>query len=86
MDASHNNKTPHIKIIDMSTSDTGVAVNVSFEVNDAFLDMVKREEKVDKISQEFLSNYVYNLLENCSNEKNGYGYKTIKNGEVTIDK
>lgn len=87
MDASHkHSKFPHIQILDLSVDSEKSIPNISFEVNDAFLDMIKKEKNVKNISQEYLSDYVYNLLENCANNKNGYSYETSSGEEVSIDK
>ena len=87
MDASHKySKTPHIAIIDVEYNSDDSSPNISFEVNDAFLDMIRQEKKIEKISKELLSQYVYDLLENCANEKNDYSYKKSSDTEVTIDK
>jgi hypothetical protein len=87
MDASHkHSKLPHIQILDLSVDSEKSIPNISFEVNDAFLDMIKEEKNVKNISQEYLSGYVYNLLENCANEKDDYSYKTSSDIEVSIDK
>ena len=71
-------KTPHIQIIDINNEGTEKKPNVSFEVNDAFLDMIKKEKNIDLVSQEDLSDYVYELMKNCSNKKNGYDYEKLE--------
>ena len=87
MDASYkHSKTPHIQIIDVSYEADTSTPNLSFEVNDAFLDMVKNDKDLDKINQDILSEYVYTLLEKCANEKDEFSYTTVKNKEVSIDK
>ena len=77
MDAYHkNSKTPHIQILDIA--DIGEdKPNISFEVNDAFLNMIKTEKNIESISQEELSEYVYELMKNCSNKTNGFDYEKI---------
>jgi hypothetical protein len=79
MDASYkHSKTPHIQIVDVSYETDTSTPNVSFEVNDAFIDMVKADKELDKINQDILSDYVYDLLEKCANEKDEFSYVTVK--------
>jgi hypothetical protein len=77
MDAYHkNSKVPHIQILDIANTEENKP-NVSFEVNDAFLSMIKEEKNVETISQDELSEYVYALMKNCSNKTNGFDYEKI---------
>ena len=77
MDAYHKkSKKPHIEVIDVSNSeDRGTGMH--FEVNDAFLDMVKREKNVNIVTQEMLSSYVQELVTSCASNKNGFNYSKI---------
>ena len=80
MDAYHkNSKTPHIEVIDVSNSeDKGTGMH--FEVNDAFLDMVKREKHTKIVTQEMLSSYVQELVTSCASNKDGFNYSKIMEG------
>tara|TARA_B100000676_G_C17676577_1_gene629208 strand:+ start:85 stop:333 length:249 start_codon:yes stop_codon:yes gene_type:complete len=77
MDAYHkNSKVPHIQILDIA-EDVDDKPNISFEVNDAFLSMIKKEKNIENVTQEELSEYVYELMKNCSNKTDGYDYEKI---------
>tara|TARA_B110000444_G_scaffold257784_1_gene297050 strand:+ start:1568 stop:1819 length:252 start_codon:yes stop_codon:yes gene_type:complete len=77
MDAYHKkSKEPHIEVIDITQTEQGVP-DMLFEVNDAFLDMIKTEKNIDTVSQELLSSYVQELVTNCAKKKNEYNYEKI---------
>mgnify|MGYP003969565709 CR=1 FL=1 len=77
MDVYHkNSKTPHIEVIDITQTEAGVP-DMLFEVNDAFLDMIKTERNIDNVSQELLSSYVQELVTNCSKGEDDYNYEKI---------
>ena len=77
MDAYHKkSKMPHIEVIDITPTEEGIP-DILFEVNDAFLDMIKTEKNIDTISQELLSSYVQELVYNCANNKNDFSYEKI---------
>ena len=49
MDASlKKSKMPHIEVIDINTGSKEEKPSLHFEVNDAFLDMIKEERGIDK--------------------------------------
>ena len=48
-----------------------------FEVNDAFLDMIKTEKNIDNVSQELLSSYVQELVTKCAKKEDDYSYEKI---------
>lgn len=78
MDVLHkNSKKPHIEVIDINTGSENEEPSLHFEVNDAFLDMIKEEKGIDKVSQEQLSSYVNDLITKCANQTNGYNYNKI---------
>jgi hypothetical protein len=78
MDAYHkNSKTPHIEVIDVTKNSDTKETGLHFEVNDAFLDMIKKEKKIEVVSQELLSSYVQDLVTNCAGNKNGFNYNKI---------
>ena len=65
-------KKPHIEVIDINTGGDNEEPSLHFEVNDAFLDMIKEEREIDKVSQEQLSSYVNDLITKCANQTDGY--------------
>lgn len=77
MDLSHkNSKTPHIEVIDITQTEDGTP-DMLFEVNDAFLDMIKTEKHVESVSQELLSSYVQELVTKCAKSEGDYNYEKI---------
>ena len=77
MDAYHKkSKEPHIEVIDITKTEEGVP-DMLFEVNDAFLEMVKTEKNIDNVSQELLSSYVQELVTKCAKKENDYSYEKI---------
>lgn len=78
MDALHkNSKKPHIEVIDVKKNSDTNETGLHFEVNDAFLNMIKEERGIDNISQEQLSSYVNDLITKCANQKDGYNYNKM---------
>ena len=78
MDVLHkNSKKPHIEVIDVKKNQDTNETGLHFEVNDAFLDMIKKERGVDRVSQEQLSSYVNDLITKCANQTDGYDYTKI---------
>ena len=76
MDASlKKSKMPHIEVIDINTGSKEEKPSLHFEVNDAFLDMIKEEKGIDRVSQEQLSSYVNELITKCANKTDGYSYE-----------
>ena len=75
MDESNleNKELPSISIIDITESSEG-ETNISFEVSDDFIEMVKKELNTDDVSQTDLSEYVNKLLTNCASKKDGFDY------------
>jgi len=67
---------PHIEVIDITPTEKNVP-DMLFEVNDAFLEMVKKEKKIDNVSKELLSAYVQELITKCANEQDDYSYEKI---------
>jgi hypothetical protein len=77
MDDYHKkSKTPHIEVIDITETSEGVP-DMLFEVNDAFLNMIKTEKKIKKVSPQVLSQYVQELVTNCAKNKDGFSYEKI---------
>lgn len=70
-------KKPHIEVIDINTGSDIEEPSLHFEVNDAFLDMIKEEKGIDRVSQEQLSSYVNDLITKCANQKDGYTYNKM---------
>tara|TARA_A200000113_G_scaffold189750_1_gene177860 strand:- start:230 stop:484 length:255 start_codon:yes stop_codon:yes gene_type:complete len=78
MDALRKHSTtPHIEVIDIDKTNEEKGTQLHFEVNDAFLDMVKTEKNVKQVSQEMLSSYVQELVTKCASSKDGYTYEKI---------
>jgi len=78
MDVYNKTKsTPHIEVIDISKNEETNETALHFEVNEAFLELVKKDTKTDEITQEQLSEYVTKLVSNCADFKNGYSYDKI---------
>ena len=78
MDALRKHSTtPHIEVINIDKTNEELGTQLHFEVNDAFLDMIKTEKNVKNVSQEMLSSYVHELVSNCATNKNGFNYKKI---------
>ena len=77
MDAYHKkSKMPHIEVIDITKTDENIP-DMLFEVNDAFLELVKKEKNIDNVSQELLSAYVHELIMKCANEQDDFSYEKI---------
>ena len=69
-------KSPHIKVLNVSDPDDGKS-ELTFEVNDAFIDMIKIENNLTEISTQELNDYVHVLVMKCANKEEGYSYETI---------
>jgi len=74
--STSENKTPHIKVLSVEQDDDGKS-ELTFEVNDEFIDMVKKEKKVTEISESELNQYVYDLVMKCAKKEDGFDYETI---------
>ncbi len=70
------NKTPHIKVLSVEQDDDGKS-ELTFEVNDEFIDMVKKEKNVTEISESELNQYVHDLVMKCAKKEDGFDYETI---------
>lgn len=73
--STSENKTPHIKVLSVEPDENGKS-ELTFEVNDEFIDMVKKEKNVSNVSTEDLNQYVHELVMKCANNKDGYSYTT----------
>tara|TARA_Y100001933_G_C18865411_1_gene507696 strand:+ start:495 stop:752 length:258 start_codon:yes stop_codon:yes gene_type:complete len=82
--STSENKTPHIKVLSVEPDEEGKS-ELTFEVNDEFIDMIKKEKNVSTISVEDLNHYVHELVMKCANNTDGYSYETIKTSEETDD-
>lgn len=78
------NEKPNIHILSIEDDENGNP-KFSYEVNDAFIEMIKKEKKLNNIDENIITNYITELLENCSNGKNGYGYKKVDLTDNKID-
>ena len=75
---------PNIHILSIEDDENGNP-KFSYEVNDAFIEMIKKEKKLDNVDEKIITNYITDLLENCSNKKNGYGYEKVNLTDNKID-
>tara|TARA_A100001037_G_scaffold160116_1_gene144281 strand:+ start:12476 stop:12721 length:246 start_codon:yes stop_codon:yes gene_type:complete len=73
---SESKDVPSISIIDITESPNGEA-NISFEVSDDFIEMVRKEKNIEDVTQEILSEYVNDLLSKCANKTDGYDYTKL---------
>jgi hypothetical protein len=71
-------KTPHIKVLSVEPDKNGQS-ELTFEVNDEFIDMIKKEKNQSTISSSELNQYVHELVMKCANKKDGYDYEVVKN-------
>ena len=71
---SDNKEVPSIRVLDITENEDGSS-DVSFEVSDDFLELVKRERNIKEVSQEELTEYVNELLGKCAANEDGYGYE-----------
>ena len=69
-----NKETPKIKVLNITELEDGSS-DISFEVSDDFIEMVKLERNLEEVSQEILSEYVNELLTKCAEGKDGYNYE-----------
>ena len=76
MDVSTDNGLPQIRIIGIDKDENGDE-NISFEVDDDFLDYIKKEKNIKEVDQKTLSEFVKDLLTKCSNGEDGYDYHKL---------
>ena len=69
-----NKEIPKIKVLNITELEDGSS-DISFEVSDDFIEMVKLEKNLEEVSQEVLSEYVNELLTKCVDGEDGYGYE-----------
>ena len=69
-----NKETPIIKVLNIAELEDG-ASDITFEVSDDFIELVKREKNIEDVSQEVLSKYVNELLTKCADGEDGYSYE-----------
>lgn len=69
-----NKETPIIKVLNIAELKDGTS-DITFEVSDDFIELVKRQKNIEDVSQEVLSEYVNELLTKCADGKDGYGYE-----------
>jgi hypothetical protein len=72
----NNKEVPTISVVDIVENEDGSS-SLSFEVSDDFIEMIKKEQDLEEISQEALSEYVENLLTKCAEGKDGYDYEKL---------
>ena len=76
---------PNIHILSIEDDESGNP-KFSYEVNSAFIEMIKKEKKLDDISENLISEYITELLDKCASSKNGYGYEKVNLTKKKIDK
>ena len=64
--------------LDITENEDGTS-SLSFEVSDEFIETIKQEKNMEEVSQEFLSEYVNELLVKCAENKDGYSYEKLTN-------
>ena len=79
-----NTDKPNIHILSIEDDQSGNP-KFSYEVNDAFIVMIKREKKIDEVNEKVISEYITELLDNCATNKNGYGYEKVNSTKKIID-
>ena len=72
----NNKEVPTISVVDIVENEDGSS-SLSFEVSDDFIEMIKKEQDLEEISQEALSEYVENLLTKCAAGEDGYEYEKL---------
>ena len=80
--STSENKTPHIKVLSVEPDADGLS-ELTFEVNDEFIDMVKKEKNLTEISTSELNQYVHELVMKCANKQDGYDYEIADNQSGT---
>ena len=73
-----NNEVPTISVVDIVENEDGSS-SLSFEVSDDFIEMIKKEQELEEVSQEVLSEYVEKLLTKCAAREDGYEYEKLPN-------
>ena len=76
----NNKEVPTISVVDITENEDGSA-NISFEVSDDFIEMVKKEQELEDVPQDVLSEYVQSLLTKCAEGKDGYDYEKLTNND-----
>jgi hypothetical protein len=76
---------PNIHILSIENDETGNP-KFSYEVNSAFIEMIKKDKKIDNINENVISEYITDLLDKCASNKNGYGYEKVNLTNKKIDK
>lgn len=71
-----NKEVPTISVVDIVENEDGSS-SISFEVSDDFLEMIKKEQDLEEVSQEALSEYVEKLLTKCAAGEDGYEYEKL---------
>jgi hypothetical protein len=71
---------PTISVVDITENEDGSA-NISFEVSDDFIEMVKKEKELKDVSQDVLSDYVQTLLTKCAEGDDGYDYEKLTDND-----
>jgi hypothetical protein len=67
---------PNLHIVHLEEKENG-ELDIKYEINDKFRDLIKKEKKTNELSDEIISEYIKELLENCAQNKNGYSYSKV---------
>lgn len=76
--STSENKTPHIKVLSVEPDENGTS-ELTFEVNDEFINMVKKEKNLKELSPNVLNQYVHELVMKCANKEDDYSYEITTN-------
>lgn len=74
MEKSNKKQLPLLNVLDVTENEDGSA-EITFDASDDFIEMIKKEKNLDEVSQEFLSEYVNELLTKCAEGEDGYSYE-----------
>ena len=85
MDKFIPTKKPNIHILSIEDDENGNP-KFSYEVNDAFIEMVKKDTHSKELKEEQITLYISELLNNCASKENGHDYKKIDLTNNKIDK
>lgn len=78
MEKSPNKPIPQIRITGIEKDKNG-GDNISFEVDDDFLEYIKKEKNIKNVDQNTLSEFVNELLQKCATGVDGYDYTKLNN-------
>ena len=74
MEKSNKKQLPLLNVLDVAENKDGSA-EITFDASDDFIEMIKKEQNLEEVSQEALSEYVKELLAKCADGEDGYGFE-----------